>query len=163
MTNDNTNSGAPRRLSGIVKSSEDALRDLWESTTPAKGFQPLPPGEYIARIVSGERTVARTGTQGYKLTFVVLDGEHTGRRFWHDLWMTDKALARTMRDLAPLGITEFKQLKQPLPPGIRCKARLTIRQSDSGATYNRVTSFEVTGIDSVDLDADFAPAEGGDR
>ena len=111
-------------------------------------------------MVSGELFTARTNnTPGYKLAFRVLEGEHAGRQFWHDLWITPAALPMSKRDLFKLGVTSIDQLEQPLPAGIRCRVKLTLRRGDDGAEHNRVRSFEVIGVDSV-ADDDFAPTHG---
>jgi hypothetical protein len=51
----------------------------------------------------------------------------------------------------------LEQLELPLPPGIRCKAKLSLRKDDDGGEHNRVRSFDVLGIDKPE-DDDFAPA-----
>ena len=97
----------PRKsLSDILsQGSQQQLHDAWNSTEAADEFKPLPPGEYLARIVTGELFTAKTkGTPGYKLTFRVVDGEHAGRQFWHDVWLTPAALPMAKRDLAKLGV-----------------------------------------------------------
>jgi hypothetical protein len=154
-----TNAGAARRrLSDILNGGGESLRSAWASTAAASDFAPLPAGTYVARIVAGELAAAKSGTPGYKLTFKVLEGEHAGRQFWHDVWLTAAALPMAKRDLGKLGITSLDQLEQPLPPGIRCKVKLALRRNDDGAEYNRVRSFEVLGIDKPE-DDDFPPAD----
>jgi len=74
------------RLSDILKGDRDALARDWDRTQAAEDFAPLPRGEYVARIVGGELSTARTGTPGYKIAFRVLEGPHGGRHFWHDVW-----------------------------------------------------------------------------
>ncbi len=145
-----------RRLSDILNGGAERLRDTWEHTQAAADFAPLPAGTYTARVVSGELFTAKSGTPGYKLAFRVLEGEHAGRQFWHDLWLTAAALPMTKRDLGKLGVTSVEQLETPLPAGIRCNVKLTLRRDDDGTEYNRVRAFDVTGIDSAD-DTDFAP------
>ena len=147
-----------RDLSDILSGRTDSLRDQWEQTEAATDFAPIPAGTYVARIISGELFTATTGTPGYKLCFKVIEGEHAGRLFWNDVWLTPPALPMAKRDLGKLGVTDLDQLGQPLPPGIRCKAKLTVRKDDDGSEYNRVRSFEVLGIDSdPTVDDDFAP------
>jgi hypothetical protein len=158
MNNDNNNGGAPRRkLSDILNGGSDSLRSAWDTTQAASDFTPLPAGVYIARITSGELSTAKSGTPGYKLAFKVLEGEHAGRNFWHDVWLTPAALPLAKRDLSKLGVTSLEQLEKPLPPGIRCEAKLSLRKGDDGSEYNRLKTFEVLGIDPID-DDDFAPA-----
>lgn len=96
------------------------------------------------------------GTPGYKLTFKVLEGDHAGRQFWHDIWLTPAALPMAKRDLGKLAVTDLEQLERPLPPGIRCAVKLALRRDDDGSEYNRVRRFDVLGIDEPERDA-FAP------
>ncbi len=148
------------KLSDILAANDrDRLAKAWEKTEAAKDFTALPRGEYIAHVVDGQLTEARTtGTPGYKLTFEVIEGEFIGRRFWHDLWLTEAALPMAKRDLLKLGITQQAQLDNPLPKGIRCRVKLALRTDDDGQQYNRVRSFEVIGIDKPEVDP-FAPKE----
>lgn len=156
-----------RRLSDILANGQSGnLRDAWNRTEAAADFAPLPAGTYTARVVSGELFNAKSGTPGYKLAFRVLEGEHAGRQFWHDLWLTPAALPMSKRDLGKLGVTSIEQLEQPLPAGIRCTVKLALRRDDDGAEYNRVRGFDVLGIDAdPTADPDFAPGaaatEGG--
>ena len=147
-----------RSLSDILAAGDrDRLDDAWDRTEAAEDFVPLPSGEYVARIIAGELFTARTkGTPAYKLAFRVLEGQHEGRQFWHDIWLTPAALPMAKRDLGKLGVTSLEQLESPLPPGIRCQAKLALRRDDDGTEYNRVRSFEVVGIDSPEDDA-FGP------
>jgi hypothetical protein len=98
------------------------------------------------------------GTAGYKLAFRVLEGDHQGRQFWHDVWLTPAALPMAKRDLTKLGVTALEQLERPLPPGIRCRVKLALRRDDDGAEYNRVKTFAVEGIDPPEVDP-FAPKD----
>lgn len=161
------NTKLPRRLlTEILKQGVEALRSQWDATAAAQDFVPLPAGVYTARVVGGELMQAKSGTPGYKLAFRVLEGEHAGRQFWHDLWLTPAALPMSKRDLGKLGVTSIEQLEQPLPAGIRCAVKLALRRDDDGAGYNRVRGFDVLGIDAdPTADPDFAPGaaatEGG--
>ena len=146
-----------KRLTDILTTGTNNLQSLWNSTQAAKEFEPLPAGEYLARIVRGELDTSRTNaTPGYKLEFVVVEGEHSGRKFWLDLWLTPAALPMTKRDLAKLGVQSLDQLEQPLPPGIVCKVKLTMRTEDDGTAHNKVRAFEVVRIETPQADA-FAP------
>jgi len=149
------------RLTDILGNGDgDSLRDAWNSTEAAAEFAPLPPGEYIAHVASGELFNAKSGTPGYKLAFRIADGEHTGRKLWHDLWLTPAATAMSKRDLAKIGITSLPQLEQPVPRGISCAVKVALRKSDSGGEYNSIRSFAVIGIDPPPADT-FAPPDDG--
>ena len=141
----------------------DSLRSKWDEIEAAEEFgKVLPPGEYVAHIVSGELVpVGLKETPSYKLSFEVIEGEHKGRRFWHDCWLTDAALPSTKRDLLKLGVKSLDQLEKPLPKFIRCRVKLTKRQDDNGNEFNRVRSFEVLGIDPPEQDP-YAPTDSGD-
>lgn len=71
---------------------------------------------------------------------------------------TEAALPMSKHDLGKLGVTNFEQLDQPLPQGIRVKAKLALRRDDDGTEYNRIRAFEVLGIDEPERDA-FAPKD----
>lgn len=140
----------------------ESLYRVWQETQAAEDFAPLPPGEYVARLVGGELASSKTkGTPAFKMTFRVLEGEHEGHCFWHDVYLTPAALPMAKRDLAKVGVTALEQLERPLPPGIRCRAKLVLRRDDDGTEYNRVRSFEVIGIDEPEQDA-FAPTADAD-
>ena len=149
-----------KSLSDILHQNDrENLARAWGETQAAEDFAPLPTGEYVARIVGGELFTSKTkGTPSYKLTFRVLEGEHVGRRFWHDTWLTPAALPMAKRDLAKLGVTALEQLERPLPPGIRCKVKLALRKDDEDNECNRVKTFTVIGIDEPEQDA-FAPQD----
>lgn len=151
---------ARKSLSDILHNGDrESLSRAWGETQAAEDFVPLPSGEYVARIVGGELCTSRTkGTAGYKLAFRVLEGDHEGRQFWHDVWLTPAALPMAKRDLSKLGVKTLDQLERPLPPGIRCRVKLALRRDDDGAEYNRLRAFEVLGIDEPEADP-FAPAD----
>ncbi|HCD32042.1 MAG TPA: hypothetical protein DER01_06505 [Phycisphaerales bacterium] len=150
------------KLSDILNGGTDSLHQQWQSTQAAGDFSPLPAGTYTTHVTAGELFTARSGTPGYKLTFRILEGEHTGRQLWHDVWLTATALPMAKRDLGKLGVTSLEQLEMPLPLGIRCTVKVTLRREDDGAEYNRVQSFVVVGIDAdPTADNDFAPDEPG--
>jgi hypothetical protein len=149
-----------KSLSDILRQNDrEILSRAWGETQAAEDFAPLPAGEYIARIVGGQLFTSRAkGTAGFKLAFRVLEGEHQGQQFWHDVWLTPAAIPMAKRDLSKLGVTRLEQLEQPLPPGIRCKVKLALRRDDEGSEHNRVRTFAVVGIDEPEADA-FAPAD----
>jgi hypothetical protein len=140
-----------KKLSDILRgSSREALAKHWKDTEVAKDLAPLPPGEYVFRILSGELFTSNQGTPGYKLTLEVAEGEHEGRRCWHDVWLTQAALPMTKRDLLKLGVTDLEQLERSLPPGILIRAKIALRKNDDGTEHNRVVRFEPAGIEPGD-------------
>ena len=132
--------------------------DLWDNTAAADDNSgPIPPGEYRCRVVAGELAESRSGTPSYKLTFQVAEGDHAGRRVWHDLWLTPAAMPTTKRDLAKLGIVEPAQLERPLPSGFVAKVKVILHRGDNGNEFNRVKHFEVVAVETPEPDP-FAPA-----
>ena len=150
-----------KKLTDILRNGGvGGIRRAWESTQAADDFKPLPEGEYLARIVTGELFTSKSNaTPGYKLAFEVAEGEHVGRRFWHDLWLTPAALPMTKRDLAKIGVNSPEQLELLLPPGIICNVKLALRRDDDGTEYNKVRSFQVERIETPEPDP-FAPSDG---
>ncbi len=149
---------ARKSLSDILHNGErESISQAWGETQAAEDFAPLPPGEYVARIVGEELSASKSkGTPSYKLTFGVFEGDYAGRRFWHDVFLTPAALPMAKRDLGKLGVTALEQLERPLPPGIRCRVKLALRKDDDGNEYNKLKMFAVVGIDEPETDA-FAP------
>jgi hypothetical protein len=146
-----------KRLSDIILRGSDraALVKKWTETEAAEDLAPLPPGEYTLRILSGELFNAKSGTAGYKLTLEVVEGEHEGRRAWHDVWLTAAALPMAKRDLGKIGVTDLEQLERPLPAGILIRAKIALRKNDDGVEHNRVIRFEPAGVEAGDA---FEPA-----
>jgi hypothetical protein len=140
-----------KKLSDILRGSDrDALAKRWADTEAAKDIEPLPPGDYLFRILAGELFTSKQGTPGYKLTLEVVEGEHEGRRAWHDVWLTPAALPMAKRDLGKIGVTDLEQLERPLPAGILIRAKIALRKNDDGSEHNRVARFEPAGIESGD-------------
>jgi hypothetical protein len=142
----------------LLNSGRERLVRSWDTTEPAADLKPIPSGEYRCRVVNGELFNSKNGTPGYKLTLEVLDGDHAGRRVWHDVWLSDAALSLARRDLNKLGIVRPEQLEQPLPGVIVIVARVALRRRDDGAEYNAVVRFDVVAVEPPTLDT-FAPAE----
>ena len=136
----------------------DDFRRNWQNTQAAGEFSPLPPGEYVCHAVKGKLRNASKGTPSYCLTCKVIEGEHTERLVWLDLFLTPAALPMAKRDLAKLGIDSPDKMEKPLPAGIRCKVRVALRKDDNGNETNRVVRFDVLGIDQPTVDP-FAPTE----
>jgi hypothetical protein len=149
-----------KKLSDILQgSTRETLAKQWQNTEAAKDLGPLPPGEYLFRILSGELFTSKQGTPGYKLSLEVTEGEYEGRRCWHDVWLTPSALPMAKRDLGKIGVSNPEQLEQPLPSGILIRAKIALRKNDDGTEHNRVVRFEPAGIEPGDA---FEPPLDGD-
>ena len=137
-----------KKLSDILLNNErDRIAGIWASAKPADDLKPIPSGEYRCRVIDGALFNAKGGTPGYKLTLEVREGEHAGRRLWHDIWLSEAAISLAKRDLGKLGVSSLDQLERPLPEGIIVVAKVALRRGDSGEEFNRITRFEVAGIE----------------
>ncbi len=155
-----------RSLSDILRNGKGGgnwFDGDWSNIPVAPEFGPIPPGKYEAHLVGKEPFNAGTGTPGIKLEFnIVSEGTYKGRRLWYDIWLTETAKENARRDFLKLGITNKGQIEAPLPLDrrIRCSLKVVLRKSDQGNDYNEVRSFEVVGVDPVEVDP-FAPTQGG--
>jgi len=151
-----------KRLSDILpRADRENLDRLWETTEAADDLGPLPAGTYSCRIADGALFTAKSGTPGYKIAFEIIDGDHTGRRAWHDVWLTPAAMGMAKRDLIKIGITHPDQLERPLPRGMLETVKLALRRDDNGTEFNRVKDFKITGIEAIESDP-FAPTDASD-
>ncbi len=149
-----------KKLSDILcGTTRDELARQWQTTEAADDLAPLPPGEYVFRLLRGELFASRQGTPGYKLTLEVTEGEYEGRRCWHDVWLTPAALPMAKRDLGKIGIVDIDQLDRPLPAGILIRAKIALRKNDDGTEYNRIARFVPAGVEPGDA---FEPPRDGD-
>jgi hypothetical protein len=139
----------------LLNGDRDRLSSIWQSAKPADDLRPVPSGEYRCRIIDGALFNAKSGTAGYKITLEVVEGEHAGRRLWHDAWLSEAAVSLAKRDLGKLGVTSLEQLERPLPDGI-IDARVALRRGDNGEEFNRVSRFDVVGIEPAEPEP-FAP------
>jgi hypothetical protein len=154
-----------KKLSDILSGGANGngagwINDNWGNIPAAPDFGALiPRGYYLTHVLDGALFTAATGTAGYKVTHEILEGDHKGRRLWHDIWLSDKAKGGAVRDLTKLGITNKQQLEQPIPSRrIRCKVFVVVRKDDQGIERNEVRSFEVLCVDPPRLDP-FAPSD----
>jgi hypothetical protein len=146
-----------KKLTYILRNSNpESIKRLWENTKAAEDLKPIPGGEYRCALANGELFTAKSGTPGYKITFEVIEGEHAGRRVWHDVWFSEAALSLAKRDLSKLGVTDLQQLEHPVPEGIVVLAKVALRRHDDGTEYNRVVRFEVVANEPPEADP-FAP------
>jgi hypothetical protein len=138
----------------------------WTKVKAAGDFI-IPKGEYVALLVDGYAHEARTGTKGIKLVFEIAEGEHAGRKVFHDLWLTEAAKPQTKRDLDELGITDpGQQLDGPLPQGIVVTLTVVVQRDNDGIEQNRVRRIKFLRVDPGDAfepketaaDANFDPA-----
>ncbi|MBX7071956.1 MAG: DUF669 domain-containing protein [Pirellulales bacterium] len=141
------------------QNQHDDIDAIWDSAEATPDYAPLPKGEYVARVEHGGIHVARSGTKGYKVTFVVVEGEHAGRKLWRDHWLTRGTKDRTKGELNKLGIITAAHLRRSPPKGIICRLRVVLHRTDDGAEFNEVKSCEVLRIETPAPDPFAPPAE----
>lgn len=150
-----------KKLADILKNGTNGidLRSLFEKAAPAEDFsKTMPRGEYVARLVDGQLFTSKENqTPGFKVTFEIIEGNQSGRKLWHDIWLTSPAMAMAKRDLSKIGVSDLAQLEHAPPAGIICRIRVVIRRNDGGEEFNSIKSFDVERIEPLTADS-FAPA-----
>src|SRR4051812_246447 len=118
------------RLSDILGNSErGSIERAWSETQAAADLGPIPAGNYVAKITSGDLFTSRSGTPGYKASLAVIEpAEFAGRRLWCDWWLTAAAMPTAKRDLAKIGITTLEQLEKPIPDGLVVAVKVALRK-----------------------------------
>lgn len=156
-----TTEGAGRGLlASVFNGKMQEVTEAWDNTEIAEDWGTLPAGKYLADIVGGElSTSGRKGTAGYKLTFKITEGDHAGRQFWHDVWLTPAAMPMAKRDLRKIGVERLEQLEKSLDRVFECRVTLVLREGDDGTQYNRVRRFDVIGTREIEKDP-YHPPEG---
>tara|TARA_R110002073_G_scaffold72992_6_gene178572 strand:- start:6015 stop:6410 length:396 start_codon:yes stop_codon:yes gene_type:complete len=73
---------------------------------PRQRQERIPPGEYVCKTIKGEFfRSSRKQTPGYKITFIIVEGEHKSRLLWADVWLTPKCKGRARKAFDELGIS----------------------------------------------------------
>jgi hypothetical protein len=148
----------PRKLTDILQGHDlEELTRRFDHTEPAAELEPVPPGRYEVDFVDGEVRWSSRGTLGYTCKFEISAGDFRGQRLWHTLWLSDDAMAYSLRDLKKLGISSLAQMEQLVPPGIFCFVQVAMRTGDDGVQRNTVTRIYPGGVRSDTMaDPDFA-------
>lgn len=141
-----------KKLTDICPLNSDLqnLRSAWANNTPEDDETPLPEGVYTFRIREGKLATSKKGTPSYKVTLEVTEGDHEGHFVWHDFWLTEKAMKRSRRDLAKIGINQVEDLEKPLPMGILIQGKVTTERLDDGTEHNRLGRFKFLEIEKSD-------------
>ena len=117
------------------------IKELWDNTPvdTTTTYEPLEGGVYEAELISKKRHLAKSGTEGVKLEWKVLNGQYAGRRVWQDLWITERSIAFTKRQLYKLQIFD---LDGNSPSGIIAAIEVIKRTKDNGQCFNEVKRAE---------------------
>jgi len=137
------------------------IKTRFDETQATDKLDALPTGKYDAELYKGELITSKSGTPGYKAVYKVVDGPHTGRLIFHDLWLTPAAMPRSKGVLAKLQITDAEQLEKPVPVGVIVRVRTRQRVNEFGEAYAEVKDVEYLRTEKPTADP-FAPkVEGG--
>ena len=115
---------------------------------PARVFDPIPAGKYVAVIIASEQKDTKSGSGQYlELTLQIVEGEYTGRQLWARLNLNNpnaqtvkiaraelSAICRAVGVLTPRDSSDLHNL--PLLVTVRCKKR-----PDSEELTNEVRGF----------------------
>jgi len=120
--------------------------DRFDETAPAPEMEPLPPGVYVAVVVHGELVQTRSGNDGYRIRFRIVEGPYAGRFAFRTWSFSERALPYARRDLSQFGLTTSAQLLAPFPEvgrEYRVKLWVAVQCSDDGRTFNDVKKVQL--------------------
>jgi hypothetical protein len=130
---------------------------------PNTGFDPIPPGDYIAAIIDSEEKDTQAGTGTYhKLEFQILEGQYANRKLWVNLNLNNpseeavkiargelSAICRAVNVLTPNDTVELHNLPMSIKVGVE-------KRKDTGEMQNRIKGYKPKGSAITP-----APASGG--
>lgn len=116
---------------------------------PAKGFELIPAGRYVAIISDSEMKTTQSGTGEYlKLEFEIIDGEHKGRKLFANLNLNNpnaqavqiaraelSAICRAVNVLQPKDSVELHNLPLTIKVGLE-------KRKDTNELQNRIKGYE---------------------
>jgi hypothetical protein len=127
-----------------------------KEVTPSTDFdKPIKLGKYEARVADARFCkVGVEETPAIKVCFKIVEGEYQGRHVWKSVWLTDRALPFTKRELEKIGIIDSDDLNSPELKTYLCEIRVVVNENN----YNDVKSFKVIGrCDAVPVHSAFPP------
>lgn len=90
-------------------------KTVWEQTVAADEYRAVEAGEYICSVSSESRPwTASTGTDAFKICFVIEEGTFKGRKVFYDVFITDKNMPNAKRDFLKLGFNRLEDLNKPI-------------------------------------------------
>jgi hypothetical protein len=136
-------------LSEIFNNAGGGGLDAFDSTPPAPEMEPLPPGVYIAVVVHGELVQTRSGSDGYRVKFRIIEGPYAGRLAFRTWSFSERALPYARRDLGQFGLTTSAQLLASFPEvgrEYRVKLWVALQRGDNGHQYNDVKRVQLITV-----------------
>jgi hypothetical protein len=118
----------------------------------AQSFDVLPAGEYNVALVSAELKDTKNGGQAIKSAFTVTDGEHQGRKLFHNFNVknqSEKAQTIGLQQLKSMmtaaGWTDFKLDSVTKLEGIRVVVKTKIEKQEGYDDQARIVAFKAPG------------------
>jgi hypothetical protein len=133
-------------LSEIFTGAGGGGLGAFDSTPPAPGMEPIPPNVYDAVVVHGELVQTRSGNDGYRIRFRIVEGPYAGRLVFRTWSFSERAIAYSKRDLALFGLTNSAKLLAPFPEvgrEYRVKLWVAVQCSDGGSAFNDVKKVQL--------------------
>jgi len=123
--------------------------DAFDTTPPAPGMEPLPAGTYTAVIAHGELVQTKSGSDGYRIRFRIVEGPYAGRIAFRTWSFSERALPYARRDLGQFGLTTSAQLLAPFPEvgrEYRVKLWVALQRGDDGREFNDVKRVQLITV-----------------
>jgi hypothetical protein len=136
----------------------------FDAVEPAPQMELIPGGVYIAVVVHGELVQTRSGNDGYRIKFKIIEGPHAGRFAFRTWSFSERALAYAKRDLAQFGLTSSAMLLAPFPPvgrEYRVKLWIVLQRGDDGREFNDIKKLDVIRIDKSPIAEFILPTQAG--
>lgn len=137
----------------------------FDAASPAEPLEPLPPGQYRARVLRGDLIQTKAGTDGYRVQFEIAEGKFSGRKISRTWVFTPKALPYSKRDLMQLGLKTSADLLTPFPrPGVEVRCRIWVAQriADDLTVWNDVKRVDQIQIQESAVSAYLISQDGGE-
>jgi hypothetical protein len=138
----------------------------FDSTEPAPEFAPVPPGIYTARVLRGEYTTTKAGADGYRVRFLIVEGEQKDKTLIRTWTFGPRAIGYTKRDLSLFGLTTSAKLLSPFPEAGRTycvRLVVALQRGEDGIERNDIKRIDLLRVEESPAAAFMLPppSEGG--
>jgi len=76
----------------------------FDAIPDADSYEPLPDGDYVCYLDTIEEATTKNGNDMWKLTWVIEDGEHAGRKIFDNMVFSERAMRRIKLICSRLGL-----------------------------------------------------------
>lgn len=131
------------------------------------GFEPIPVGDYTAYLYDAQAKTFNTGSQGYRLTFKIADGQYQGRQVFDNLVLVETAkwkIAQFWKAMTnEMGEVEVDTDKIPEFIGRKIGLKIGVENDNQGNPRNVVKSmYYVGGQESIEAETLSGVLAGGE-